>query len=279
MTRGEEARLLDTRGVAELLDVHPKHVFRLLKRGLPGYRLGGEWRFEPEQVLAWMRAQGSSSQAPSPPPPPIVAANGDVCVEELLQLLSATASPVGLLQADSTTGYDHVQHGRVLAAGIHGERATTQDSLLRVQLTRRQIGVCYRKGQRLRSLRGVAGLRLASRGPTAGVRAHVDAALLEAGLDSAEIHAKAQLLASHREVVLAVLSGRVDAGIATLAWAERAGLGCLPIAEESYALGLRADALEHELGKNLLRAVQSSDFRRALGRSAGYDAKAAGTLL
>ncbi len=33
---------LTTREVAELLRVHPKHVYRLRKRGLPAHRVGDE---------------------------------------------------------------------------------------------------------------------------------------------------------------------------------------------------------------------------------------------
>lgn len=50
-----EDELLTSREVASLLRVHPKHLYRLLRRGLPGRRLGGgHWRFCRNEVLAWM---------------------------------------------------------------------------------------------------------------------------------------------------------------------------------------------------------------------------------
>ncbi|MCX4246226.1 helix-turn-helix transcriptional regulator [Paraliomyxa miuraensis] len=49
--------LLTSAEVARLLRVHPKHLYRLLRRGLPGHRLGrGHWRFRRDEVLAWMSA-------------------------------------------------------------------------------------------------------------------------------------------------------------------------------------------------------------------------------
>src|SRR4051794_27145097 len=48
----DAAPLLTTEEVASLLRVHPKHVYRLLKKGLPARRVGSEWRFERGEVLA-----------------------------------------------------------------------------------------------------------------------------------------------------------------------------------------------------------------------------------
>ncbi len=45
------AGLLKSVEVAALLNVHPKHVYRLLRRGLPGRRVGGDWRFDRDEVL------------------------------------------------------------------------------------------------------------------------------------------------------------------------------------------------------------------------------------
>ena len=282
-------RLLSTNGVAELLRVHPKHVFRLLKRGLPGHRLGGQWRFDPKEVLAWMRSDSQSRptreavRTVAAEPPPLVAANGDVCVELLLALVRASKTPFGFVQADRTSGRAYLERGSVLAAGVHGDSGEAVDAapdpLVKVHLTRRSIGLAYTKGKRLRSLRGLGGLRLASRPVTAGVRAHLEQALVNEGLDSTEIHKKSVICGSHRDVALSVLSGQSDAGIVTLAWAQRAGLGCLPIADEDYALSLRAETLAHELGKALVRTLQGAELKRLLSATAGYEPGAAGTLV
>jgi putative molybdopterin biosynthesis protein len=268
---------LGTNGVAQLLGVHPKHVYRLLKRGLPAHRLGGEWRFDPVEVQDWLRADTERAELPAPPP--LIAANGDVCVELLLGLLGKSCpTPVGLVQADRTSGGRFLERGSVLAAGVHGDAASVGAGTVTVHVTRRSVGLAYVKGRKLRSLRGVAGLRLASRAPTAGVRPHLDRALGEAGLDSEALHQQAVLQASHRDVALAVLSGRVDVGLMTAAWAERSGLGCLPIGDEDYALSLRGEALGQPLGQALLRALQSAELGRLLGAAGGYDPSGAGTL-
>jgi excisionase family DNA binding protein len=58
-------QLLTSTECAALLRVHPKHLYRLLRRGLPGHRVGGgHWRFDRDEVLAWMRTR-SPRVAPS----------------------------------------------------------------------------------------------------------------------------------------------------------------------------------------------------------------------
>src|SRR5262249_59336677 len=47
--------LLTTREVAALLKVHPKHVYRLRRRGLPAHRVGDEWRFDEDEVRRYAR--------------------------------------------------------------------------------------------------------------------------------------------------------------------------------------------------------------------------------
>ena len=60
--------LLTTRDVAALLKVHPKHVYRLLKRGLPAHRVGDEWRFDEDEVRRYCRARGDEALAPEGAP-------------------------------------------------------------------------------------------------------------------------------------------------------------------------------------------------------------------
>ena len=47
-------RLLRVGEVADYLRVHPSTIFRLLKRKeIPAFKLGGDWRFNVEQIDRW----------------------------------------------------------------------------------------------------------------------------------------------------------------------------------------------------------------------------------
>lgn len=57
-----EDELLTSAEVAALLRVHPKHLYRLLRQGLPGRRVGrGHWRFRRDEVLGWIGARQRSA--------------------------------------------------------------------------------------------------------------------------------------------------------------------------------------------------------------------------
>jgi len=54
--------LINTATMAERLDMHPKTLARLVRtEGLPAHRLGSaEYRFDPVEVEAWVRARGAA---------------------------------------------------------------------------------------------------------------------------------------------------------------------------------------------------------------------------
>ena len=44
--------------VAEYLNVDPKTVYRLVNRGeLPGFKVGGSWRFQKDDLDGWIARQ------------------------------------------------------------------------------------------------------------------------------------------------------------------------------------------------------------------------------
>jgi putative molybdopterin biosynthesis protein len=282
--------LLTTGEVAALLRVHPKQVYRLLRKGLPGRRVGVEWRFHRGEVLAWAggRPAPESDEAPPRPvgsdgrAPSLVAANGDVSIEILLRLARGAGEPLlGLVLADAGEGAALLARGAVLAAGAHAGAFPSHvgpDRAARIHLVTREVGLVGPRGAAPPSVEALAGVRLASRPPTAGVRAHLDRALAAAGLDPAALHARALLLRSHLEVATAVAAGRADAGIASSAWAERLGLAFRPIAREAYGLVVRARDLGDARLVRICEVAQSAPFRREAGAVAGYDATGAGDV-
>jgi len=116
--------LLKTEEVAALLRVHPKHVYRLLKQGLPARRVGAEWRFDREEVMRWSRAaspggpEGAGAASPAAEAgaatsPPLVAANGDLVVRVLLRLLGEAGLLLGLVEADRESGVRLLEARRI----------------------------------------------------------------------------------------------------------------------------------------------------------------------
>ncbi len=285
--------LLTTLEVAALLRVHPKQVYRLLKRGLPSRRVGSEWRFEREAVLAWSSGEAPPAAAPSTPGPPaaapgaeplpaLVAANGDVAVLSLLKLVTERGPPLlGFVQADMRAGADLLARGAVLATGAHAGGFPSHlggERVARLHLVSREIGLVGGRGGPAPQPRDLGRLRLASRPAGAGVRAHLDAALARAGLDAAELHRGALLCPSHLDVVTAVAAGRADAGLCSRAWGERLGLPFFTLASEPYGLLVRARDLGDPRVVRLCEVAQSGRFRAAVEAIPGYDAAGAGDV-
>jgi putative molybdopterin biosynthesis protein len=281
--------LMTTHEVAELLRVHPKHVYRLLKKGLPARRVGSEWRFDQGDVLLWSGAvtrpetQGNAQTvAGQAAPPSLVAANGDIALMVLLRLSAERGPPLlGFVQGDRASSLELLARGAVLAAGAHaggfpshvgGERAA------RIHLVTREIGLLTQRGPKTLRLQDLASRTFASRPASAGVRTHLDVALRAAKLDPEKIHRRAVLYASHLEVVLAVASGRADVGLASRAWAARAGLAFHQLAEESYGLLVKASDLGDTRVVRLCELSQGTAFRTEVNAIPGYDTDGAGDI-
>jgi putative molybdopterin biosynthesis protein len=287
MTTAIAARaLLTTKDVATLLRVHPKHVYRLMKRDLPALRVGDEWRFDREDVLRWAAGDGGrlGGQPHVSTPPGLVAANGDLVIEILLEHVREDgAALVGLVVADHVGAMAMLERGQVLAAGSHAGmgdqrgKETSNAKTMRLQLVTREIGLAH-KTARIRSLRSVVDKRLAVRPSTAGIRRRFDGALADAGVDPSAAYAKAVEYSCHREVALAVARGDADFGLTTRAWAHAAGLSFLSIAEEDYELCFLAATVADPQAVALCETAQSGRFRRQLRQCAGYSVAQTGRL-
>jgi excisionase family DNA binding protein len=272
--------LLTTAEVARHLRVHPKHVYRLLRAGLPGLRVGGEWRFEPERVRAWAEARGRAG-APGEPEHDLVAANDDEAVAILLDAVAADGPPVGWVRADSGRALDLVARGRATVAGFHRREVPAfagTRRVARVRLVEREVGLVARSGRGAPRLAWCAERRMASRPASSGARSLLDHALASDGIPSEAVAVRARCEARHLDVVGSVLRGEADVGITSRDWAERSGLAFRALGVERYELLVPADRLGSPTVLRLCAAAASRAVRRRLGALPGHSAEEAGTI-
>ncbi len=275
--------LLTTDEVAELLRVHPKQVYRLIRSdGLPARKVGGEWRFLRREVLGWSGRGRDLEVSSRPRVTPLVAANGDVAIEVFLDVVEAGGKAViGLVLSDSGRALGLFEQKRVSAVGFHGGDPPSHvgsKQLARIHLVDREVGLVARASARVPSLAALPEMRLASRPATAGIRHHLDVALTKSGIDPVAAHGSAVILGSHRDVVLAVARGEADVGIASRAWAARLGLAFVPVAVEPYGLVVDSATLGDPTVLAMAEAAQSDGFRRSVEAAPGYDASSAGEI-
>lgn len=280
------ALLLTTTEVATLLQVHPKHVYRLIRRGLPAKRVGGEWRFDRDDVLAWVGP--STTREPAIPaaragaPPALLAANGDIAVELLLDEVNRVGPPrLGFVRADRERALALLERDEVLLAGCHGRGfpcALGSTRLARIHLVVREVGLVARSGRPVPELADLGKQVFAYRPPTAAIVVHLERAAARKKLDLRRVLRRAVVFESHLDVATAVASGRAEAGLTTHAWAHRLGLEFRALATESYGLLVRATALGDPLVVRLCEAAQGKPLRATLAGVPGYDITGVGTI-
>ncbi len=256
---------------------------------MPGRKVGGEWRFDLQEVMEWTR-QPSSEPAISGDPaearprgtPPLLAGNGDLALQLLLSSALRQGAPfLGLVETDGGTGLEMLLRSQVLAAGYHGPEpipSVPGKPLAVIHLVEREIGFVARDPLRIPWLEDLYLLRFASRPVTAGIRRHLDRALLNAGIDPLEAHTRARLFECHRDVVLAVACGDVEAGIATRSWARRLGLAFRCLTVEDYCLVVRSGGLAEPAVQRLLGVAESTGYRGRVERLGGYDSSRTGAV-
>src|SRR5262245_45755914 len=209
---------------------------------------------------------------------PLLAANGDLPVELLLDGVRQAGGLIGFLQTDRDAALSLLLKGEVAVAGYHGEPIpSAKEPLAWVHLARREVGLATRS-RKLRGLGQLRDLKLASRPATAGVRLHLDRALASTGINSDELHARALLLEAHREVVCAVARGAADVGLTTRGWAERLGLSFYGLTHEPYRLAMLGRDLGHPTLLALLKTAQGRSFRRAVASLRGYEVRQIGAF-
>jgi excisionase family DNA binding protein len=55
-------RLMDSQEAAKLLDIHPKTLVQMARRGeIPAMRIGKFWRFRASALDSWVRSEVNSS--------------------------------------------------------------------------------------------------------------------------------------------------------------------------------------------------------------------------
>jgi len=286
-SRPASGGLLKSSDVAALLNVHPKHVYRLLRRGLPGRRVGGDWRFDRDEVLQWAGAVPLPAREERSEPSghvasrPILAANGDVVVDVLLEIVNEQPPLLGFVTADRDRALELLAAGDALLAGSHGRAfpaAVAGVRLARIHLVDREVGLAAPAGKPVPPPSRLGRLRFGYRPQSAAVVVHFERFAREERLDVAKLTARASLMASHRDVVFGIVSGALDVGLTTRAWAERVGLSFRPIAVESYGLLARAADLARPEIVRLCEVAQSRRFLDRVEAIPGYATAGCGVM-
>jgi excisionase family DNA binding protein len=63
----KDSKLMTVSEVAEYLRCHPATIYKLLKKGgIPAFRVGGDWRFNPDAIDQWRENQTNRIEVLTP---------------------------------------------------------------------------------------------------------------------------------------------------------------------------------------------------------------------
>lgn len=277
---------LTSKEAAAFLRVHPKHVYRLLRRGLPAQRVGGHWRFTAAELHIWAQRAGETASFPpkgnnkqqlatGEQGAQLMAAADDLPLQWLVAAVNEHYPPsLAWIGAGATPALSWLDGGAVLAVGVLGELCVpTGARLARLHVAHDEFGLIGphdRPPPRLASLaKGHA--RLASWVVGTDVRTLLDAVLHREGMDSRRVHQGALTTASHFDVVSAVLRQQALVGVTTGSWARRCGLPFQPLGSRPLGLVVQASALASPVLVRAWEVLQTVAFRQRLEHEGGCD--------
>ena len=133
----------------------------------------------------------------------------------------------------------------------------------------------------VRGIRDLAepGVRFINRQKGSGTRLILDYFLAENGMEPRSLQGYDTEVYTHFEVGLAVLSGRADAGLATVAVSNLMGLPFVPLVRESFDMVLPQAVFFQNGVQRFMDTLQSVDFRGMVKPLGNYDFNDSGRII
>ncbi|OPY08756.1 MAG: PBP superfamily domain protein [Syntrophus sp. PtaB.Bin001] len=297
--------LMNTREVAEYLDINEKQVYALIKSGkIPATKATGKWLFPKEMIDSWLledtrTALTEARQKSRNAGGTILASGSNDPVLDILQtslrkkypefyiFSAATGSRDGLVSINAgytDIAWTHLWDPREDTYNIPFLSQYIPDRrVVVVNLFHRELGFISSPGNPL-DLKGFEDLarkdvRFINRQPGAGTRALLDINLERLGIKKSDIAGYGREVFTHLEVGLAVISGEADVGIASIAIANLLGLKFVPITRERFDMVLDQNTFFKKTVQALMDVLHDKAFLLRVEKISRYDFTDSGRIL
>jgi excisionase family DNA binding protein len=300
----ENKTLLNTREVAQLLDINEKMVYTLIsEKELPATKATGKWLFPVHLVERWVENQTINYPKEGIPLPPyhgllIIVGSNDILLDRTISLFNrackdhvAVFGNVGSMGGIKALGRDlcHMAASHLLQEDEQEynfdfitEKFGGEAPVL-VNFCRREQGLIVAKGnpKGISSISdlGQAGIKIANRPDGTGTRLLLDRELDKAGLKGSKIEGYQQEFRSHLDVAMEVFSGRVDAALAIKPVANLLGLDFIPLRWERYDLLISKEHFFEQGIQLFLGLLHEPQFRDIAKKLDGYDLSLCGKMV
>ncbi len=298
-------QLMNTKEVAEYLDIHEKQVYALIKSGrIPCTKVTGKWIFPKKFIDEWIeqnakeglkQARKKSSQISGA----VLAAGSNDPVLDMLLVATKKSHPdfyIFSANTGSTEGLKALNSGVTDIALSHlydaesgkynipylGKYLPTINPVV-VNLFKRDIGFLFNK-EIAGAVKGFENLteeniRFINRQEGSGIRLLLDYYLAKEGINSEKIKGYKNEVYTHFEVGLAIISGEANVGIASAAISKLLGLSFLPITSEYFDMIMDQSTYFQPGVQAFIETLKSGDFRSRVEKIGGYNFEDSGKIL
>jgi putative molybdopterin biosynthesis protein len=299
----EKKSLLNTREVAEFLDINEKMVYSLIsEKGLPATKVTGKWLFQRHLVEQWLESETINYPRASNPLPSyhgllIISGSNDILMDRTISLFNGTytdhmavfgnTGSLGGIRA-LRRNLCHMASSHLLQDdekeynfGFASEELGQVPAI--VNFCRREQGILMAKGnpKGIKEIKDLAkkDIRIVNRPVGTGTRLLLDGELKKAGITKDEIEGYNTIIETHLDIGMEVLSGRADAGPGIRTVAGLLDLGFLPLRRERFDLIMPKDRFFDRGIQLFLGFLRNQPFKDLALKLPGYDLSNTGEMV
>ena len=295
--------LLNTREVAEFLDINEKMVYSLVSdKGLPATKVTGKWLFPRHLVEKWLENETINYPKEKNPLPPyhgllIICGSNDILLDKAVSLYNAMQSDQVAVFGNmgSMGGIRALRNNLCHMASSHlmqedeteynfdyAAEALGQMPAI-VNFCHREQGLLLAKGNP-RGINGIAdlgagGIKIVNRPKGTGTRLLLDGELQKAGINGDQIEGYGVECQRHLDVGLEILSGRADAGLGIRAVAGLLDLDFIALRWERFDFIIRKDRFFDQGVQLFLGILRNPAFEETVKGLSGYDLNDSGEMV
>ncbi|MGA1869547.1 MAG: substrate-binding domain-containing protein [bacterium] len=296
--------LLNTRELAEYLDINEKKIYNLIMdKGLPATKVTGKWLFPKHLVDVWIdnhiqnypwmkeKALQTFTEAL------IIAGSNDILLADALSLFQEKQrnilplySSIGSMRGINALkkGWCHMCAAHMLQKedeeyNLAYIKDMVEEKCIIINFAYRTQGLIV-SGDNKKNIRGVRDMarndvRIANRQSGTGTRFLLDYELEKEGIDAKSVNGYDHICLSHLDIGIEVLARRVDAGLGIQSIAQMFGLTFIPLRKERFDLIMSKKTSSEKKTRDFIQFLRSPGLRRYSERFAGYDLKDTGEVI
>jgi len=296
--------MMDTREVAEYLNINEKLVYKLLKeKKIPGTKVTGKWTFPRRLVDEWIVESAKETIGLKNKPKElkdhiVIMGSNDFTVEFLSHELSRQFPEYSLSFSNvgSLAGLIALSRGNSHIAGCHlfdpdtgqynvpyisrylpGIRTTV------INLAYRDIGLMVKPGNPLNivAIKDLSrpAIKIINRQEGSGSRVLFDYECKKVGIEPMQLDGYGKEVNTHFEVAMAVASGSADVGLGILSAAKMLNLTFIHLTNEQYDFVIPRENLFAQPIISLIAVIRSPEFKQSINQMGGYDTKDTGKVM